>query len=680
MAAMDPGANRPFRYTGGINFDVPGVNPFTDAVDFASGGAGRGSMPFGDYPIMDYVAHTPKYGLEGFALNNAYGRMPDPKYPGGRSDIMLHLDAKGRTLDKLKSNGCLSVVASEWPALRDQIISLQKQGYKLVAHLDPDGNVTIKQADATSAAPASSVNDFISSTNQVRQDTRETQTALAKAGFDPGSIDGINGPRTKEAVAAFQKANGLNVDGIAGTKTIAALNDTTRGVGTPFDVINSAFPQSTSSDVASAYAPDPRMLGMLTQPNPALGTPPGTDLGLSGNGPPPLPQARPNPPSNPTHGQIVTGPDGKHYQYVQQTGGNGGINGTWGWTEATADNQGRPFAPSGGDTVRLASGASVAVGMYPSSDGRHQYRVTNDGQGNAVVTKQFGLGEIPGITRGINEPPGSIVGNYVKGIKEQIAAAGREKIAEATQGIGQMFAGSGRPSTAQTDMAPMSPPHGNSVVNTAADLTQKAGDLLSGFMAGSGLGAMFGGGQKPPPMPPTNQTNMAPMSPPASPAASPAAPTAQPRMLGRGLPSPPPVPTGAAFTGGWGAQAFTPQLPPMVNPQDAYANGVSIPTLPPALSAINAAAPQAGAPPVPMPGRPPALSIPTQPDFVQRMFLNTPIGKGLNALNGGNLGTYRVPGINPAIHARLMAQQSSDQRGQNALRAAGMLDQFGMIT
>lgn len=53
------------------------------------------------------------------------------------------------------------------------------------------------------------------------------QQQLAQRGFDPGPIDGINGPRTKAAVKAFQEANGLKVDGIVGPKTRAALETAT---------------------------------------------------------------------------------------------------------------------------------------------------------------------------------------------------------------------------------------------------------------------------------------------------------------------------------------------------------------------------------------------------------------------------------------------------------------------
>lgn len=49
------------------------------------------------------------------------------------------------------------------------------------------------------------------------------QEMLTKLGYDCGGIDGIFGARTQVAVRAFQAANGLTVDGIAGQQTQAAL-------------------------------------------------------------------------------------------------------------------------------------------------------------------------------------------------------------------------------------------------------------------------------------------------------------------------------------------------------------------------------------------------------------------------------------------------------------------------
>ena len=49
------------------------------------------------------------------------------------------------------------------------------------------------------------------------------QTALAALGFNPGKIDGKDGPNTQKAVRDYQARNNLSVDGIAGPNTRASL-------------------------------------------------------------------------------------------------------------------------------------------------------------------------------------------------------------------------------------------------------------------------------------------------------------------------------------------------------------------------------------------------------------------------------------------------------------------------
>lgn len=49
------------------------------------------------------------------------------------------------------------------------------------------------------------------------------QQALKKAGFDPGKSDGHVGQKTKDAIIAFQKSEGLKGDGRIGYKTLKAL-------------------------------------------------------------------------------------------------------------------------------------------------------------------------------------------------------------------------------------------------------------------------------------------------------------------------------------------------------------------------------------------------------------------------------------------------------------------------
>lgn len=68
-------------------------------------------------------------------------------------------------------------------------------------------------------------NNNITSISQVAttSQNKQIQQKLKDLGYYFGSVDGIYGNVTRNAVVAFQKANGLTADGVAGPKTIAAL-------------------------------------------------------------------------------------------------------------------------------------------------------------------------------------------------------------------------------------------------------------------------------------------------------------------------------------------------------------------------------------------------------------------------------------------------------------------------
>lgn len=55
------------------------------------------------------------------------------------------------------------------------------------------------------------------------EEVRQIQTVLKQKGYYTGNVDGIFGTKTKSAVTAFQRDNGLKVDGIAGSETLKAL-------------------------------------------------------------------------------------------------------------------------------------------------------------------------------------------------------------------------------------------------------------------------------------------------------------------------------------------------------------------------------------------------------------------------------------------------------------------------
>lgn len=83
---------------------------------------------------------------------------------------------------------------------------------------------------------AASVNNTYS-TNMIAEalsssQIKTMQTKLKNWGYYTGKVDGIYGAKTKAAVKAFQRKNGLAVDGVVGKKTLAALGMPTGSTGT----------------------------------------------------------------------------------------------------------------------------------------------------------------------------------------------------------------------------------------------------------------------------------------------------------------------------------------------------------------------------------------------------------------------------------------------------------------
>ena len=77
------------------------------------------------------------------------------------------------------------------------------------------------------------------------QDTvREAQQALKDKGYDPGPIDGINGPRTRAAVRNYQEKEHLNTDGHLDAKTLDSLGVKNASAGTQFGAAGENVKQS----------------------------------------------------------------------------------------------------------------------------------------------------------------------------------------------------------------------------------------------------------------------------------------------------------------------------------------------------------------------------------------------------------------------------------------------------
>ena len=73
-----------------------------------------------------------------------------------------------------------------------------------------------------------SIENTVSKIGSTGNEVIQIQKKLKSWGYYNGDVDGIYGSKTKNAVEKFQAKNGLNVDGIAGKKTLGAM-----GIQTP---------------------------------------------------------------------------------------------------------------------------------------------------------------------------------------------------------------------------------------------------------------------------------------------------------------------------------------------------------------------------------------------------------------------------------------------------------------
>jgi S1-C subfamily serine protease len=151
--------------------------------------------------------------------------------PGCRVDLRMVL-ASGRVMDWRRANVCATreVFFTQAPP--------QRPGPAAPAQ---------GQAETTSVAAA--------------------QRALAALGYSPGAADGVIGPRTRQAIAAFQRDNGLPVTGEPDRPTMAALG---RVVSAQASGTNGKPPPIGTAPPAVAAPPQP----LPGAPHAANGKPP----------------------------------------------------------------------------------------------------------------------------------------------------------------------------------------------------------------------------------------------------------------------------------------------------------------------------------------------------------------------------------------------------------------------
>ena len=115
---------------------------------------------------------------------------------------------------------------------RTQIIGTTVTKYKGTACREPNGSWNVSAERLVSPttiaqAPAPSAGSYQPTTKVTEGLTLETQRLLTQLGFDPGPVDDAMGPRTKSAIEAFQRQQGLPVDGKVSEALVAQLRGAT---------------------------------------------------------------------------------------------------------------------------------------------------------------------------------------------------------------------------------------------------------------------------------------------------------------------------------------------------------------------------------------------------------------------------------------------------------------------
>lgn len=156
---------------------------------------------------------TLKKGMKGESVRQLQERLITLGYLTGKADGIYGTDTAEAVYNFQKNNG-LSRDGVAGPKTLAAIYN--------ISAVKP----TATPAPSTTRPPATITLDTTSTLRQgdVSSSVKAMQQKLISLGYLTGTADGNFGPKTYRAVVAFQRANALDPDGIAGKRTLAALN------------------------------------------------------------------------------------------------------------------------------------------------------------------------------------------------------------------------------------------------------------------------------------------------------------------------------------------------------------------------------------------------------------------------------------------------------------------------
>jgi len=180
-------------------------------ADSKSESSSRGSSP---------ITQTLRQGSRGSQVKILQERLNSLGYNAGKADGIFGSKTRSAVMAFQKANG-LAVDGIVGPATIAKLNQSKSQ-----PKTEDSKSKDSKPADPKPSNPPATSKPPITQT--LRQGSRGNQVKILQErlnalGYNAGKADGIFGSKTRSAVMAFQRANGLAVDGIVGPATIAKL-------------------------------------------------------------------------------------------------------------------------------------------------------------------------------------------------------------------------------------------------------------------------------------------------------------------------------------------------------------------------------------------------------------------------------------------------------------------------
>ena len=180
---------------------------------------------------------TSSGGSSGSSSSSGSSGSSSNSYTNGKTDIYLKLGSSGAQVKILQNRlivlGYLSGTADGAFAETTEaaVIAFQKRNSIYADGIA--GPTTLTKLYSSSAKKASSVTANLGALKEGMNGSgvRSLQQQLKTLGYYSGSVDGDYGSGTTAAVIAFQGANGLTQDGVAGKETLNAIYAAINGTG-----------------------------------------------------------------------------------------------------------------------------------------------------------------------------------------------------------------------------------------------------------------------------------------------------------------------------------------------------------------------------------------------------------------------------------------------------------------